>query len=495
MSEKNANNYMKVLEAFTQSELDQISQIKRFFECYDGDADFRASVNSGHFSDEQINRMKQIGIEFDPAEMSPLWENPDSLKDYILKTNSEFPPDHAEKSSLDKYPLLELWLRFALSRKIRYKEVCTHRYPPSKSKRYEKWRSRRIAAAESELGGFNHYIDHPTLAIELADGCSVQCWFCSFCAGKLKAVLDYEKNKAFFRDVVMACNDVFGQAAGLALLYYATEPYDNPHYIDFMKDFANITGSDVCTSTAVCTDKKWIDDLTAFYRPKNLPWPRLSVLSPGMLRKIHDNHTPQQLLHVNMIMQMKDSERPKVSGGRIFEQKRDMRERDSTNYLQDIVPQGTIACVSGFYINLVTRVIKLVSPCYTSQRWPLGYRVYDEATFDTAEDFRRAVLQMIERNMPETPPGKMLLKLRDDLVCKTCEDGFDLLSPNQIHHFRGKKIFRLLGDLLTGLPITFEEALNLLVESGDHSFFEAQAVLNNLFHNGFLDETGYSSKL
>ena len=493
MSDKNMNSYMKVLKAITQDELDQISQVKRFFECYDADADFRASVNSGHFSDEQMNRMKRIGIEFDPDEMSPLWENPDGVRDYLLQTGCGV--SQLQSSALNDYPLLKLWLRFASSRKIQYRDVCTHRSLPSKSTRYQKWRSRRIASAESELGGFNHFIDHPTLAIELADGCSVQCWFCSFCAGKLKGVLDYGKNRAFFRDIVKACTDILGQAAGLALLYYATEPYDNPHYIDYMKDFADITGSDVCTSTAVCADKKWIDDLIAFYQPRNLPWPRLSILTPGMLRKVHDNHTPQQLMHVNMIMQMKDRERQKVSGGRIFEQKRDMRERADANNLQDVVPQGTIACVSGFYINLVTKVIKLVSPCYTSQRWPLGYRVFDEVSFETAEDFHQIVMQMIERNMPEVPPENMPLRLRDDLVCRTFEDGFDLVSPNQIHHFRERNIFRSLGNLLTGSPVTFGDAMNTLVSSGKYSFFEAQAVLNNLFHNGFLDETVYSAKL
>lgn len=494
MSNKNTNTYLKVLEAFTQDELNQISQVKRFFECYDGDAEFRASVNSGHFSDKQIKRMKQIGIEFDLKEMSLLWENPDLLKNYLSIVSGESQKTDHEQITLNQYPLLELWLRFALRRKAQYRDVCMHRSPPTKSVRYEKWRNRRIASAESELGGFNHFIDHPTLAIELADGCSVQCWFCSFSAGKLKGVLDYEQNRPFFRDIVQSCTELLGPTAGFALLYYATEPYDNPHYIDYMKDFAEITGSDVCTSTAVCTDKKWIDDLITFYRPKNLPWPRLSVLSEGMLRRIHDNHSPQQLLHVNMIMQMKDSEREKVSGGRIFEQKPDMRACDDTNRLPDIVPQGTIACVSGFYINPVTKIIRLISPCYTSRKWPLGYRIFDEASFDTAEDFQKVMASMIERNMPETLSEDMPLKLRDDLVIKIFDDGFDLSSPNQIHHFRKKKIFRSLGGLFTGLPVTFGEALNILTESGEHSFFEAQAALNNLFNNGFLDETVYSAK-
>lgn len=494
MNNKNTNSYLKVLEGFTQDELNKISQAKRFFECYDGYADFRESVNSGHFTDKQINRMKQIGIGFDLSEMSPLWENPDVIKDYLSHTDGESQKNAQEQTALNQYPLLDLWLRFVLRRKAQHRDVCINRSLPTNSSRYEKWRNRRITSAESELGGFNHMIDHPALAFELTDGCSVQCWFCSFSAGKLIGVLDYEQNRSFFRDIVKSCTDILGQAAGLALLYYASEPYDNPHYIDYMKDFADITGSDVCTSTAVCADKKWIDELIAFYTPKNLPWPRLSVLSEGMLGKIHDNHSPQQLLHVNMIMQMKSSERQKVSGGRIFEQKPDIRERGDTNRLPDFVPQGTIACVSGFYINLVTRDIKLVSPCYTTEKWPLGYRVFDKASFDTAEDFQQTIIQMIDRNMPENPPEDMPLKLRDDLVIKTFDDGFDLSSPNQIHHFRNKKIFRSLSGLLTGLPITFGEALSALLESGEYSFFEAQAALNNLFHNGFLDETVYSAK-
>lgn len=488
MNSTNTNSYMKVLEAFTRDELYQISQVKRFFECYEGDACFRAAINSGDISNDLQDRMKQIGIEFNIREMSLLWENPKAINEFVIQTEGSSWPDNP--ALLKDYPLLQLWLKFSHRRKMQNREVCMHRFPDTNSSKYEKWRKRRIASAESELGGFNHYIDHPTLAIELADGCGIQCWFCSFSAKKLKSVLDYQENKEFFRDIVRTCTDIFGKAAGLALLYYATEPHDNPHYIDYMRDFADITGSDVCTSTAACTNKKWIDELVSYYRPKHLPWPRLSVLSTEMLHRIHNNHTPWELMHVNMIMQMKDSERDKVSGGRIFEKKDDMRERDSANYLQDIVPQGTIACVSGFYINLIRKDIKLISPCYTSPKWPLGYRIFDEASFNTVEDFRRTLIDMIDRNMPETPPPDMLLRLRDDLVCRTQDNGFDLVSPNQIHHFRNKSVFKALGGLLTGSPISFSDAANKLVEQYEQNPFEVQAVLSNLFREGFLDETG-----
>ena len=42
---------------------------------------------------------------------------------------------------------------------------------------------------------------------------------------------------------------------------------------------------------------------------------------------------------------------------------------------------GSIACVSGFLINLLDRSVKLISPCTDLKRWPLGYAVYKEAAF------------------------------------------------------------------------------------------------------------------
>lgn len=492
MNNEHTYSYQSILDAFTPDQLYCMAQVKRFFECYEGDADFRASVNSGQINDEQQRRMKQIGIDFHLREMALVWEKPEIVNAYISPArshgHSDILAEHAEV--LHKYPLLELWFKFILRQRMRIKEACAQqRLPDIKNSGFANWRKRRIASAQSELGGYNRYIDHPILALELSDGCSVQCWFCSFSAQKLKKVLDYQENKDFFRGVARACTDIFGsKAAGLAMLYYASEPFDNPHYINYMQDYANITGSMVCTSTAVCTDNKWIDDLLAFYRPFNLPWPRLSVLSTGMLHKIHDQYTPYELRDVSMVMQLKDSEQPKVLGGRIFEQKDDMRQCNSKNDLHGSIPQGSIACVTGFLINLVRRDIKLVSPCYASEKWPYGFRIFDQASFDTVDDFHSTILDMIERNMPQTPPAQMPLKLRDDLVCRSSENGFDLVSPNQIHHFQNKSVFQALGGLLMKPPVGYEDATDILIEKYGQNPFEAYAAIKYLFDNGFLDE-------
>lgn len=495
MEIKVQNKHRMLLEKFSQEEMHLIVQIKRFFECYEGDSDFRAAVNSGYIDIEQLRYMKKIGISFNFKEVALFWENRDLIDEYInlcRKANStKLGISEELTETLKKYPLMELWLRFMMSRSNYRYEECV-RDLPIKNDSFEQWRKRRIAAAKSELGTFNQYIRHPILSFELSEGCSIQCWFCSFSAPKLKKTLDYLENKDFFREIIQICTDIFGhEATGVALPYYATEPYDNPHYLNYLQDYYDITGSVLCTSTAVCTDKTWVDNLIAFYRKWDKPWPRLSVLSTKILRTIHENHSPDDLRDVELAMQMKDSEYPKISGGRIFKQNDDMRIRDNTNYLQGIIPQGTIACVSGFYINLVKKTIKLVSPCYTSERWPYGYRIFDETYFTTTEDFHKAILDIIERSMPKSPRPDMPLKLRDDLVYRQSTKGFELVSPFQIHHFYDKKIFHAAGNLMASPHVTYQRAIDLLVDKYGQNPFEVHAVLDHLFDDGFLDEVKY----
>lgn len=78
--------------------------------------------------------------------------------------------------------------------------------------------------------------------------------------------------------------------------------------------------------------------------------------------------------------------------------------------------------------------------------------------------------------MPKTPPADMPLKLRDDLVCRTSETGFDLVSPNQIHHFQNKNIFQALGDLLMKPAVGYRDALGILMDEYGQNPLEAQAV-------------------
>jgi hypothetical protein len=274
----------------------------------------------------------------------------------------------------------------------------------------------------------------------------------------------------------------------MALPYYGTEPHDNPNYLDFLKDYKKITGYATCTSTAFPLDAEWLRSLIAFYREENQPWPRLSVLSKDMMYKIHETYTPDELRDVELLMQMREHAREKVTGGRILAEHKGMREREAGSYMDGIVPQGSIACVSGFLINMVNRDIRLVSPCYTSERWEYGYRIYDRAKFTDERDFPDVVRELIGRNMPTRPPSDAKARFRDDLAYKPTEDGFDLISPNQIHHFTGRDTHGALGALIARGDLTYAQLDDELSEARGVNPLLAGMALNHLFDGGFMDE-------
>jgi len=485
------NPYLHVIETFSPEELALVAQVKRFFECVQGDPGLRADIESGTVRPEQAERLKRIGVSFDLDEVALLREEPEAVGHFLggLRcSRSCEPPDEVPEIFRGSRPL-DAWARLLLRRAQIWSTLSEETCRLSGSPKLDAWRLRRIAAVKSELGFFGGMIDHPLLAFELGDGCSVGCWFCAFATRKLTRNFDYLENGELFRDVARACVDLFGkEPANAALLYYGTEPHDNPHYLDFVKDYADITGGPVCTSTAVPTDAKWLRELLAYYGQWALPWPRLSVLSEGMLRTIHDLYSPEELRDVELLMQMKDQPRKKVTGGRILEEQAGLRGREEGHYLDDVVPQGSIACVSGFLINMVHRTIRLVSPCYTGERWPYGYRVFDESTFTDAGDFPDAVSRLIERNMPHTPSPDAPARFRDDFVYRPTEEGFDLVSPNQLHRFRSKEVYQPLGRLMAADGITYGGLYKAMVAEHGLDAMVGVALVKKLFDGGFLDE-------
>ncbi len=483
-------SYRNVLKAFNPAEMALIVQLKRFFEWVNGDPGFRNSIETGTVSPENLARLKKIGIHFDIDELAPLWEKSEIFAKIMSATEHPCVGNISESltNELTKYPLLHLWFRYTSVYNQNYNgrnvDFRVPRNPP-----FDLWRLRRIASVRNELGHFGSKIDHPIFAFELSDGCSVGCWFCAFSTGRLKKNFDYNENRGLFADIVNECVALFGkEETSTALLYYGTEPHDNPNYLDFVKDYENITGSPVCTSTAVPTDEAWIRELIAYYRKGNHPWPRMSVLTKKTLYDIHDLYTPEELRDVELLLQMKDQPREKVRGGRILEESEGLRGVENGNYLESVVPQGSIACVTGFLVNLVNRTIHLISPCYTSNLWPRGYRIFDEDSFTDAGDFRKAMEGIIARSMNDRPGGSSPVRFRDDLHYRRTSDGFDLISPNQVRNFTGGNLHQPLGDLVSEGTHNCDDLINALMERHRRDPLSAMAVVQDLFDNGFLDE-------
>ena len=491
------DGYLYIFSQFTQDELSQLAQMKRFFERLQCDAKLADAVDQNCIKPEHTTRLRETGVLFDLSELPLDMGNMQNLMLYLLAESrgAREKLDDDAKQLAARYPLLKLWGKYlSLLYQRRFGDINNQKEPPaSLSSPFDAWRKRRIAAVRSELGFFGTQIDHPSFAYELSEGCSMGCWFCSFAPPKLSSVFDYKAGRGEALRIVEHCVDIFGKkTAGSALPYYRTEPHDNPGYIHFLKDFENLTGEVLCTSTAACGDIAWLRDLMEYYRRGDIRyhWPRLSILSLEMMDKVHDAFAPLELLEIELFVQAKDHFRPKVTGGRIMEEHSGLREQEDISDKNSIglIPRGSIACVSGFDINLATRTVMLFSPCYVSGKWPLGFRVFAEEKYDDPEHFPVVVNQLIEKCMPLSPPQERLMKFRDDIVFRPTEQGFDLATPNQLHHFKGKSKCGPLGQLIADGTHTCAEAAEILKSRHKVNPFIIRAVTQQLFDEGFLDE-------
>jgi hypothetical protein len=68
--------------------------------------------------------------------------------------------------------------------------------------------------------------------------------------------------------------------------------------------------------------------------------------------------------------------------------------------------------------------VKLISPCRANDRWPLGYIVFDEATFTDADDLRETMNGMIDDHMPTRLQAEDRVRLHPLLTYERRDDGF-----------------------------------------------------------------------
>ena len=496
-------NYGDAVAEFSSDDQQTIAEVKRFLECYQGDRRFHEAVKAGgQLTDEQRRMLKDIGVTFEPEAMEPLWEQPELIENItsMVAHHDRFedaPPDiHA---ALAPYPELRVWFRW---RHRHDRQILIHKFllsfRPTLSPEYTAWRARRVAATRNELGSFGWSLDHPCHAVEMAVGCSVGCGFCAFDAGKLQTVFDLSRpeNRALVSGVATGMLKVLGWPVSHGMLYWSTEPHDNPHYVKLLELWRSLTGgSMLCTATARAGES-WVRDLIEFYTKGPVPWPRISVLSRGMMRRLHRAFTPMEMRDTTLLMQQKDAEvlRAKVPGGRERMLKQlveadDLRKVDFENLPEGFEPpQGSIACISGFLVNMVNRTVKLISPCYTTMEYRYGYRVFDETTFDGPEDFEVALKRVIKRSMVTRPYPEMPIRWRDDLKVVSQPDGFTLLSPTTRRDFRGGEMHLRTAELIGRADRTYGQVFDALSDEPRVGPMMAITMLDLLFGKGYLCE-------
>ena len=206
-----------------------------------------------------------------------------------------------------------------------------------------------------------------------------------------------------------------------------------------------------------------------------------------MLDAVHAAFSAEELIGVELVLQNRGSLTPKAVVGRARE-----RAQPTAAGTLGSVPfadpdHATIACVSGFLVNLVNRSIQLVTPTRCSEHWPLGYRVFGERRFGTAPEFRAAIEELIDAHMPEEIASADVLSFRDDLTYQRRPDGFELRTRNGQFALTGFAGAGQLGDMIHTGRMRAGEIQDALTRSGADIFVVADA-MQQLFDRGLLNE-------
>jgi hypothetical protein len=134
---------------------------------------------------------------------------------------------------------------------------------------------------------------------------------------------------------------------------------------------------------------------------------------------------------------------------------------------------------------MLDRTIRLVSPCYASERWPLGYTVHAEGTFRDAEEFRDVLRRSVEGSMPEHKAAGDLIAFREDLTYQPRTDGFVVTSRFREHRATESRLLGQLGELIHCGTLTTGEVIDRMILEG-MSGLDVAAWLDRLYQAGLL---------
>jgi radical SAM family RiPP maturation amino acid epimerase len=472
-------HYRNIFTSRTEEELDTIALVKRFMERLVGDEEFRKKLNKNHETPNPV--AIEYGIDIDLMQALPLWHN--QYAKYRFKPELE-----------KEWPLADAFDRY-INQMRQHRTVIREQGDMSKSNsRFHAWRERQIARSASEIPGNYEAITHPIISFELSQGCSVGCWFCGISAGQFQGYYPYtEEHSTLWQEILGSVSELFGEAAHTGFCYWATDPSDNPDYPKFINDYYQITGYLPQTTTAAPLKNVALTrEIMALFNQYRCVTNRFSVTTLRQLNLIHQTFTPRELLGVELVTQNKESLNLKAMAGRAIERKKRLQAAGRNDEISKLKgDHATIACVSGFLVSMMKQNIQLVSPCRSCEQWPLGYRIYDERHFDTGEEFRAILQDMIEQFMPESVPDESILSFRKDLNYIAPEDGrtntFKLKSPYVEHNCNGMPFMARLGELIAGGRLSAKEIIKQLAPSDAQANLVSSA-LQHFFVKGLLND-------
>ena len=456
-----------------------VGQLKRALEWYCCSEKFRELI----FSDPaEAGRLFDLG--FDPQVVRAAWDS-----SYAIEASRQNHPVHPVVREYKDY----------FQTKVRWRDQVKQE-SSSDDPRFAAWRGRQIARNGLENGAFDDHIIHAPFAIELTEGCSVGCWFCGVGATKfVEPWLYTTENAALWHEVVTVLKAKVGAASHWGFCYWATDPLDNPDYEKFVNAFCDVIGMFPQTTTAM--GHKYPERIKALFKvseARGCLINRFSVSTERFLRDIYAAYTPEDLMRVEIVAQMPEGTTPKAMAGafreralsndKIVKLETDKiaavheKGRKLAAELADQAPAptemvamsmeqpGTIACVSGFLLNMVKHSIKLISPCRANDKWPLGYIVFEERQFSDAADLAAQIEDMMTIHMPVEISPEAKIRLADGLTYERVDDGFHVASPVTALSFRRPDMpdyVRSIGDKVsTGDRTPAQIALSAFFEHG-----------------------------
>lgn len=408
-----------------------LAHAKRFVDLWRVDPEFRDQL-----AGDPVGVVKHHALDLDPYQLRPVWDR-------------NYNGVHS--------PLMQAFIERE-QRRIEDRRGIRQRAEPANST-MAIWRRRQIARCASELGPEREVeIVHAPVAFELSEGCSVGCWFCGLGAQRPVRHADYGQLQGLWREILQVVREVVGEGVRWGFCYWATDPLDNPDYLEFADDFSSCLGRFPQTTTAIpLRNPARTRDLLKRARAR-FTYVRFSVLSRSEMRRLMAEFSPEELIDVVLLPLNEGSGMPKSFSG-------NARTHPAPRGHLLLPPEksSTIACVSGFLINLVTRTVRLITPCNADERWPLGYWTLSQATFSNAEDLAAILQQMIHEHMPVELDLERVLRFRRDLRLQGNEEGtHSLTSQWMTHRYPPLTEIPILGELINrGESTAAEIALQL----------------------------------
>lgn len=456
--------------------LSQVAQVKRFLEAFIGDDQFREK-----FLDDSPGVLEDRGItDVSRADLQVCLKADTRLLTIQALLNGQA-PDPKVPDALAKYCAF-------VAEKFRWRDAVFRDSEPA-DMNLKVWRERQINRCLIQFGAANAAgLVHSPLAIELSKGCTVGCWFCGLGAEKYQGYFPYtDDNAVLWRECLEVLRHVIGPAAGQGVLYWATEPFDNPDYELFMADYHAAMGRWPQTTTAMATkDLGRTRNLLRLARMHNGMIDRFSILSVGQLRQVHSSFTPEELLLVECITQNKEAGMLKVRSGRAAQ----ATEARSKLVVDRNAPgASSIACISGFLLNMVDKRVQMITPCDADNNWPLGYWVLDEMSFSDACSLEKALRMMIDqRCQPELKPDRHLTVYPEIVV--------DSLKPENALVLRAELTTTevkcggidsdVMADIFASRTCTLESVARQIEVQPE--LLSAVAVARKMYRRGLFDE-------